>query len=106
MVRIASEACFRSPAPMQRAQTADTPIEAPTEIAVTTCCIGNASETEVSACSEMRATNIESTMLYMAWMKKETIIGRLIFNRTLWTGSFASMVMRAFLSKTILQGGQ
>jgi len=64
-------------------------------MAVTICCIGKASDTAVSAFSEIRATNMESTMLYMAWIKKDIIIGRLILMSTLCTGSSAIMAMRS-----------
>ena len=52
--------------PMYRDHTAETPVDRPTEMAVTICCMGKARETAVSALSEMRATNMESTILYMA----------------------------------------
>ena len=44
-------------------------------IAPMICCIGKARETAARAFSEIRATNMESTMLYRAWMKKDIIIG-------------------------------
>ncbi|MBR2726932.1 MAG: hypothetical protein IKD71_03435 [Solobacterium sp.] len=96
MVRMTWDALSLCPCPMCLAHTAETPVAVPTAMAVTICCIGKARETAVSAFSEILATNMESTMLYMAWMKKEIIIGRLIFSRTRWTGSSAIMVIRSF----------
>ena len=82
MVLMAAEALSLFSMPMYLDQTAETPVDVPTAMAVTICCIGNASDTAVNAFSDIRATNMESTMLYMACIKKESIMGRLIFIST------------------------
>ena len=82
MVLMVADALSCRPIPMYLAHTADTPVVIPTEMATTIICMGNARETAVSACSDIRATNMESTILYMAWMKNDIIIGRLILTST------------------------
>ena len=68
-----------SPSFLERKDAMPTPV--PTPKAIRRFCRGNARDTAVSAVSERRATNIESTMLYRAWTSILIIKGSDILKR-------------------------
>ena len=72
------------------------PTPVPMLMAFMICCIGNASDTAVNAFSEILATNIESTMLYIAWMKNDSIIGIAMLMRS-WKIGMVPILFSVFL---------
>ena len=76
----------KSFAPSALDSSAFIPTPVPVATAIIRFWIGKASDTAVSASSLMRATNIESTMLYSAWISIEIIMGSDMLISSLPTG--------------------
>ena len=81
----------RSPAPSARPISAFTPTAVPVARPIIRFCAGNASETAVSACSQMRETKTLSTMLYSACTSIETMMGRDMFQMSFEMGMVPSL---------------
>ena len=79
-------ACAGSFSPSARLISAFMPTPKPTANEISRFCIGNASETAVSAFSLILDTNTLSTTLYSAWTSIEIIIGTAMDSSSLLTG--------------------